>query len=75
MLTLLYCYPGEEMPRTFGVDGKLLPSPRLISKYIHPDVRSTTDFSILLMQWGQIMDHDMISTPLPVGQSVSQSVS
>ncbi|XP_070182293.1 chorion peroxidase-like, partial [Littorina saxatilis] len=57
---------GEELPRMFGVTGKVLPSGRLISKVIHPDVESNTRFSILLMQWGQFMDHDMVSTPLPV---------
>ncbi|XP_076472463.1 chorion peroxidase-like isoform X2 [Babylonia areolata] len=57
---------GKEVPRMFSKLGHRLPSPRLVSKLVHPDVHSTTRFTIALMQWGQFMDHDIISTPLPV---------
>ncbi|GFS20401.1 peroxidasin-like, partial [Elysia marginata] len=50
----------------FSVSGRPLPSPRVVSRMVHPDVEIASEFTIMLMQWGQIMDHDMVSTPLPI---------
>ena len=62
---------GVQSPRKFSVLGSNvpLPSARVISRTVHPDVISSTDLTILVMQWGQFMDHEMVSTPLPIGKS------
>ncbi|GFO22804.1 peroxidasin-like [Plakobranchus ocellatus] len=57
---------GIQLPRMFSVSGRPLPSPRVVSRMVHPDVDRASQFTIMLMQWGQIMDHDMVSTPLPI---------
>ncbi|XP_025083738.1 chorion peroxidase-like [Pomacea canaliculata] len=57
---------GREVPRIHGKLGLPLPNARLVSKVIHPDIRTSTPFTVFVMQWGQLMDHDMVSTPLPV---------
>lgn len=62
-------HDGRGAPRKVGKNGKLLPGPRTISKVIHPDVKSVTSFTIFVMQWGQLMDHDLVSTPLPIEET------
>ncbi|XP_059163647.1 peroxidase-like isoform X2 [Physella acuta] len=57
---------GLEKPVTHSVTGKLLPSPRVVSRVVHTDQNLVSQFTIMLMQWGQLMDHDMVSTPLVV---------
>ena len=45
-----------------------LPSPRLVSATIHRDVEHlTTQFTMMVMQWGQFLDHDLTSTPTTRG--------
>ena len=61
---------GVQSPRTRSVEGdKELPSARVVSRKVHPDKTDTTQFTILVMQWGQFIDHEMTSTPLPIGKS------
>ena len=44
--------------------GGQLPSPRLISSSIHRQSQADTQqFTMLVMQWGQFIDHDITSTP------------
>lgn len=47
----------------------LLPSPRDVSVTLIPDQdRPSTDHTLLLMQWGQFLDHDITHTPLVKGK-------
>ena len=66
---------GLQAPRSFSVLGNHLPlpSPRLVSRAVHKDVIGTSHLTLLVMQWGQFMDHEMVSTPLPIGQYGSSS--
>ena len=51
-----------------------LPSARTVSTTVHTPLNKTDpSFTVMLMQWGQFLDHDISGTP--VGQSLSQSVS
>ena len=44
--------------------GKPLPNPRSISTRVHQESRDeTVQFTMMVMQWGQFIDHDMTSTP------------
>ncbi|XP_014676574.1 PREDICTED: lactoperoxidase-like, partial [Priapulus caudatus] len=55
---------GLDIMRFTSIDDSLLPSPRLISTSLHP---STSDLhskiSLMVMQWGQFIDHDIGLTP------------
>ncbi|XP_076452125.1 chorion peroxidase-like [Babylonia areolata] len=59
---------GVQSPRSSSVlsDTLALPSPRAVSRWVHRDLNATTQLSIFVMQWGQFMDHEMVSTPLPI---------
>ena len=62
-------FVGVQSPRTRSVeDDKRLPSARVVSRKVHPDKHLSTQFTIFVMQWGQFMDHEMVSTPLPIGK-------
>ena len=54
---------GISSPRTRSVLGSLLPSARLISQRLHQDVNIEEQYSLMLMQWGQFLDHDMVMVP------------
>nr|CAD7459093.1 unnamed protein product [Timema tahoe] len=63
---------GVNTPRSTANNGELLPSARVVS------VQFTTDadvphenYTLLLMQWGQFLDHDLTHTPISRGQSGS----
>ena len=44
--------------------GKPLPNPRSISTKVHKETRDeTVQFTMMVMQWGQFVDHDLTSTP------------
>ncbi|XP_071089093.1 chorion peroxidase-like [Haliotis cracherodii] len=59
---------GKFVPRMRGVDGYPLPSPRAISVAVHPGVDSpSNDHTVMVMQWGQFVDHDLTGTPLHAG--------
>ncbi|XP_046543359.1 chorion peroxidase-like [Haliotis rubra] len=56
---------GKFVPRLRGVDGHPLPSPRAVSVAVHPGTDSPSDDStVMVMQWGQFLDHDLTGTPL-----------
>lgn len=63
-------FAGVSLPRGSFPNGRgsLLPSPRDLSAALisHED-RPDRDFTLLLMQWGQFVDHDITHTPLNKG--------
>lgn len=59
---------GLDLPRA-SVDGKPLPSARLISSMVHrDDDNPSNDYSILFASWGQLLDHDMTRAALGSGK-------
>lgn len=62
-------FSGVGAPRAFSVSGNLLPSPRLISTNVHSDTsRPHTRYSLMVMQFAQITDHDLTFTPVNKGK-------
>ncbi|KAK7473973.1 hypothetical protein BaRGS_00034802, partial [Batillaria attramentaria] len=55
-------------PRKFSTvnPANPLPSPRDVSRAVHPDITATSQLTIMMMQWGQFIDHELVSTPLPI---------
>lgn len=52
---------GISEPRKYSVAGNELPSGRLISSVIHPDVTNLhTRYALVMMQFGQMEDHDFV---------------
>ncbi|KAK3577817.1 hypothetical protein CHS0354_028872 [Potamilus streckersoni] len=53
--------------------GNLLPNPRTISNVVHANNGSTTTLddkiTLHVLQWGQFLDHDIISTPVYTGSN------
>jgi len=57
---------GIDSPRQRDRLGQPLPSPRVISNRVHR-VDGTSprnaDRTMMVMQWGQFLDHDIVETP------------
>jgi len=52
-----------------GHHGSTLPPPRIVSRTIHPDEGYHDHAAtILLISWGQFMDHDLTLTATPLGK-------
>ncbi|XP_068216250.1 peroxidase-like [Palaemon carinicauda] len=63
---------GVNSPRQLSVTGQPLPSAREISSTVvlhQPDVYE--NLTILIMQWGQFLDHDITHTPITKGKDMS----
>ncbi|CAG0893851.1 unnamed protein product, partial [Cyprideis torosa] len=59
---------GISDPRASSVTGRPLPSPRIVSSFIHSDVsRLHNRYSMMMMQFGQFLDHDITFTPVHRG--------
>ncbi|PSN41980.1 hypothetical protein C0J52_10520 [Blattella germanica] len=60
---------GVNSPRV-DARGQELPSARLISTQFATDANNPYDnYTLLVMQWGQFLDHDLTHTPVSRGQS------
>lgn len=59
---------GVSAPRSRSVTGAPLPSPRLVSFTVHGDLSHPHQrYTMMLMQLGQFVDHDIAHTPLSEG--------
>ena len=69
-----YC-DGYQTPRTCSADGGNLPSSRRVSFTLFPELnRPDHDCSLLMMQFGQFIDHDIAlagNTKVPNGKGIS----
>ncbi|CAI6345034.1 unnamed protein product [Macrosiphum euphorbiae] len=60
---------GVNSPRSRAANGSPLPSARQVSVTFTQDVDSPSEnYTMLLMQWGQFLDHDTTHTPISRGQ-------
>lgn len=52
---------------------RMLPSPRDVSRLLHEgEQRPPLPYlTLMVMQWGQFLDHDLVHTPEAAGQSHS----
>ncbi len=61
-------------PRFRSVTGQALPSPRLVSIVVHADVSHLHGrYTLMLMQYGQFLDHDITLTPVNKVRPVNPS--
>ncbi|XP_047507220.1 heme peroxidase 2 [Pieris napi] len=59
---------GVSRPRINTVTGTPLPSPRTVSTVIHPDISNLhTRYTLMVMQFAQIVDHELTMTPIHKG--------
>ena len=59
---------GISKPRFLGATGTPLPSPRIVSTVIHPDISNLhSRYTLMTMQYGQFLDHDLTMTPIHKG--------
>ncbi|XP_055883869.1 peroxidase-like [Biomphalaria glabrata] len=58
---------GVDAPRQFGKDGLPLPSARNVSLHLHPCEAEYTCNSLMVMQWGQWVIHDLSAIPISTG--------
>ncbi|CAL1539890.1 unnamed protein product, partial [Lymnaea stagnalis] len=63
---------GSGSPRKTSVSGSPLPSPRAVSRYVHPARTDLLARTIMIMQWGQWLDHDV--TGFPVASELDRSI-
>ncbi|GFO02050.1 chorion peroxidase [Plakobranchus ocellatus] len=53
----------KSIPRITGVGGGILPGPRTVSVNCHGPSEKRADVTLMVMQWGQFLDHDVDLTP------------
>jgi hypothetical protein len=62
------CVAGVNSPRV-AASGPELPSPRVVSTQFATDVDAPSEnYTLLVMQWGQFLDHDLTHTPISRGE-------
>lgn len=62
-------FVGVSRPRINSVAGAPLPSPRVISTVIHPDISNLhTRYTLMVMQFAQFLDHELTMTPIHKGK-------
>lgn len=60
---------GIQQERVSALDGSPLPSPRLVTSLVHRDHdQPSSDLSLLIMVWGQVIDHDVALAAPPRGK-------
>ena len=64
---------GVSLPRgatgNATTQGSYLPSPRLVSSTLMSgEDKPSTEYTLILMQWGQFLDHDLTHTPINKGE-------
>lgn len=63
---------GVQAERVSVEDGSALPSARLITSMVHQDHdQPSSDLSLLIMVWGQIIDHDVALAAPPRGKFIT----
>ncbi|XP_075222518.1 salivary peroxidase/catechol oxidase-like [Lycorma delicatula] len=63
---------GVNSPRTKLTNGADLPSARIVSVLFAQDKDlPSSNYTLMVMQWGQFLDHDLTHTPISKGQSGS----
>lgn len=66
---------GVQAERASVKDGSPLPSPRLVTSMVHRDHdQPSSDLSLMIMVWGQIIDHDVALAAPPRGKSTILSL-
>uniref|UniRef100_A0A0A9Z8J0 Chorion peroxidase n=1 Tax=Lygus hesperus TaxID=30085 RepID=A0A0A9Z8J0_LYGHE len=61
---------GVNAPRSTDSRGRPLPSARLVSMtYASDSDHSSDNYTMMTMQWGQFLDHDLTHTPISRGES------
>jgi hypothetical protein len=67
-VTEALCVAGVNSPRV-AASGPELPSARLISTQFATEVDAPSEnYTLLVMQWGQFLDHDLTHTPISRGE-------
>ena len=65
----LFIFTGVSRPRINSVTGTPLPSPRVVSTVIHPDISNLhTRYTLMMMQFAQFLDHELTKTPIHKGK-------
>ncbi|KAK7484122.1 hypothetical protein BaRGS_00024611, partial [Batillaria attramentaria] len=59
-------------PRSLDSEGFPLPAATNVSRTVHPDEIAFQGFTVMLMQWGQFMDHDL--TGFPISSEVDRTI-
>jgi peroxidase len=55
-----------------AASGRELPSARLVSTQFATETDAPSEnYTLLVMQWGQFLDHDLTHTPISRGESSS----
>lgn len=66
---MILWFSGISAPRQTSVTGVPLPSARLISATVHPDISNLHNrYTLMVMQVAQFVDHDLTFTPVQRGQ-------